>query len=237
MSTEYHKINSLQKRYQDGPLKGQFTGEWVDPVHEYLKDNFWYCREKVDGTNIRLHVQSDPEQIPSEHTDNHLKLTIGGRTDNAQIPGPLLKRLYDLCDVLSPDGGIDPDHNFDRFREVFDEKALLQGVTLYGEGFGAGIQKGGAYGPVDFILFDVKIGDFWLEEKNITDIAEKLGLRRVPYEIDTLAGAIDIVSRHLNFSHLKEGEAEGYVCVPLVPLTNKWGERVVVKVKGVDFPV
>jgi hypothetical protein len=233
--TEYHKINSLQKRHTEGPLKGRFTGEWCDQIYEYLQHNHWYCREKVDGTNIRIHVQSDPEQVAS-HTTNPLKITIAGRTDNAQIPGPLIKRLYGIVGVLSPvDGMVNPDQTFNNFRNVFNDKSLGTGITLYGEGFGAGIQKGGAYGPVDFILFDVKIGDFWLSEGAITGIADALGLRRVPYEIMTLASAISVVSNHELESSLKEGEAEGYVCVPAVPLQDKWGQRVIVKVKGVDF--
>ena len=233
MTTEYHKINSLQKRYTEGPEKGKFTGEWCDPVHEYLKDSLWYCREKVDGTNIRIDFgrnlvqtgQISGVSLWGLNEDEPAKITISGRTDNAQIPGPLLSRL----EALFP---------LEKLTDYFGvpEDVTFKDVTLYGEGFGAGIQKGADYGPVDFILFDVKIGDFWLDEDNITGIAESLGIRRVPYMTASLAEAIRIVAGHILESTLKEGEAEGYVCVPKVPLFNKWGERVIVKVKGVDFP-
>jgi RNA ligase len=240
MTEPYHKINSLQKRYTEGPLKGRFTGEWCDPVHEYLQHNDWYCREKVDGTNIRVSLERNMMQTGQISTltlwglnpEKPVKRTIAGRTDNAQIPGPLLARLEELfpLEKLTDYFGIPEDVSF-------------KDITLYGEGFGAGIQKGGAYGPVDFILFDVKIGDFWLAEENISDIAENLGIRRVPYVTRTLRKAINEVASHSLISWLKVDsagyntrQAEGYVCVPKVPLFNKWGERVIVKIKGVDFP-
>ena len=238
-SPNYHKINSIQKRVLDGPDKGHFTGEWSDPNFEELQDLHWVCREKIDGTNIRIHVQSDPEQSV-EHTDNPLKVSIGGRTDNAQIPKPLLQRLYDLVGILpAVDGMVNPDQTFDNFRSVFDQGALETGVTIYGEGYGAGIQKGGGYGPVDFIVFDVRIGGMWLNEESITGIAASLGLNRVPvYEqIQTLRDAISIVSRGTLLSHWAEyGEAEGIVAIPVSGILDRRGNRIIAKVKGVDFP-
>ena len=55
-------------------------------------------------------------------------------------------------------------------------------VTLYGEGFGAKIQKGGGnYIPngQSFILFDVVIDGWLLQRKNVQDIATKLGIDTV----------------------------------------------------------
>jgi hypothetical protein len=229
VATEYHKINSLQKRHTEGPLKGRFTGEWCNPVHEYLQHNAWYCREKVDGRNIRIDLRKNYTVVADDlgyptyaDPNNSAERFIGGRTDNAQIPAP----LYAVLEELFP---------LDKLVDHFGNESIGTGITLYGEGFGAGIQKGGAYGPVDFILFDIKIGDFWLSEGAITGIAESLGLRRVPYQTMTLSSAISIVSSHELGSSIKEGEAEGLVCVPVVPLFDKWGQRVIVKVKGVDF--
>ena len=60
-------------------------------------------------------------------------------------------------------------------------------ITLYGEGYGGGIQKGGgAYtsktkgGKASFRLFDVFIGETWLDRENVEDIASKLGIKTVP---------------------------------------------------------
>ena len=66
------------------------------------------------------------------------KVTFGGKTDNAQIPAFLYQKLQELFPV-------------DRLRCVFEDSCCL-----YGEGYGARIQKGGGkYIPegVSFILF------------------------------------------------------------------------------------
>ena len=212
----YSKINSIKKRHTDGPLKGQFTDEWAVPEFEYLAENEWVWREKVDGTNIRIRVTS---------VGDYLNLQIGGRTDNAQIPAPLYQRLHDLF------------YNHESmYREAFDEECLLDGVTLFGEGYGAGIQKGGNYGPVDFILFDVRIGDSWMTEESTTDIANKLGLQRVPlYGTGTLNEAIIEVAGGLLVSAWPDVAPEGLVCVPTVPLFDRRGHRIITKVKGCDF--
>ena len=45
-------------------------------------------------------------------------------------------------------------------------------VTLYGEGYGNGIQKGGLYSQKqEFILFDVKINGNWQPRESVEDIA------------------------------------------------------------------
>jgi len=218
----YHKINSIRKRVLDGPDKGHFTGEWSDPNFEELQDLHWVCREKIDGTNIRVHLSSlEP---------GDLSIAFDGRTDKANIPKPLLARLNELFDTVHY-----PQVVFD----TFDQGALETGVTIYGEGYGAGIQKGGNYGPVDFIVFDIRIGHMWLTEESITGISSALGLRRVPiYEnIQTLRDAITIVSRGTLLSHWPAyGEAEGIVAVPTSGILDRRGNRIIAKVKGVDFP-
>jgi len=129
---EYHKIYGPFTRETEGPNRNKVKiGFWSKPEFQYLQDNVWIFTEKIDGTNIRV------------HWDGH-KVVFGGRTDNAAIPAKL----------------------FDHLRNTFLEELFEQAfgdteVTLYGEGFGAGIQKGGGnYGPnQEFILFDVRIGD------------------------------------------------------------------------------
>ena len=53
-------------------------------------------------------------------------------------------------------------------------------VTLYGEGYGARIQKGGGKylaKSCDFVLFDVKIGDWWLRREAVDEIAIERAMR------------------------------------------------------------
>jgi hypothetical protein len=133
----------------------------------------------------------------------------------------------------------------------------LTSVILFGEGYGPKIQGGGKYREdTSFVLFDVKIGDFWLDRTNVDDVAEKLGIESVPViGYGTLHDAINIVSgRHRHefvdrdgrgsFTYLEgdrmkstwgDFEAEGIVARPKVPLFNRKGERIICKIKGVDF--
>lgn len=128
-----------------------------------------------------------------------LAVKFGGKTDNAQIPPHLLGRLQ----YLFP-------------QEKFKE---LPPLCLYGEGYGARIQKGGGnYIPdgCDFILIDVLIDTWWLERENIEDIATKLSLKVVPI-VGT--GNIDEALRRVRegfTSTFGNFQAEGIVLKPRI---------------------
>ena len=144
MFSTYHKIHSLYKR---DPKTGQFfIGQYSQPEFEYLRHNTWLWDEKIDGTNIRVTIE-----------DGALK--IGGRTDRAQIPAHLVTKLYKIFSI-------------EKLNEVFNEQ---DNFILFGEGCGAKIQKnGGAYvpnGDVDFILFDVRVSNWWLRRDDVAGIA------------------------------------------------------------------
>lgn len=134
--TTYHKIQTVFKRNPETNHRTLLENDYSVPEFEFLAQNEWLFTEKVDGTNIR--VIFDGQDI-----------RFGGRTDNAQIPAPLMERLQD------------------RFLDKIDlfKRDFGNGVVLYGEGYGAKIQKvGGNYRPdQDFVLFDVKMHDAWPE--------------------------------------------------------------------------
>lgn len=171
---EYHKIETLYKRDMEGSKK-LMPGVYRDETVESLKDIKWQFTEKIDGTNIGI------------HWDGH-KVHIQGRTERAQIPAFLLDRLNELF------GG---DENEQLFEQTFGETE----VVLFGEGYGAKIQKGGSYIPngVDFILFDVYIpnGDLYLSRDNVEDIAKTFGIDVVPIVLEgTLDDAVEFVKGH-----------------------------------------
>ena len=155
---KYHKIVTVYERDPETKYKYLIEGQFAKPEFEYLAENKWIWTEKIDGTNIR--VMWDGE-----------KIRYGGKTDNAQIPAFLLSVMDDMFPV-------------DVFKDLYPETPLC----LYGEGFGAKIQKKGKEylgNTQSFILFDVRIGDVWLERHNVEDVAEKLGIQVVPiYTID-----------------------------------------------------
>src|ERR1041385_8261579 len=151
---EYHKIQTVFLRDPATKYKTLLEGQYAEPEFEYLANNKWVFTEKVDGTNIRVMVDADG------------KLSFGGKTDNAVIPALLVTRL---------EARFFPKN--DRLREMFPG-----GGCLYGEGYGARIQKGGGnYRPdADFVLFDIKVSCWWLQRSAVEDIAAKLSIDVVP---------------------------------------------------------
>ncbi len=141
---EYHKIQTVFKRDMERNGKTLLEGQWTLPEFEFLANNIWTWSEKVDGTNIRVMLQGGA-------------ITFGGKTDSAQIPAQLVARLNEMFLPLA-----------EKMQETFGCDACL-----YGEGYGAKIQKGGGNyrQDQDFVLFDVKVGDWWLQRANVEDVA------------------------------------------------------------------
>lgn len=205
---EYHKINSVFKRDQK---TGDFIiGNYADSAFEYLAENQWSFTEKVDGTNIR---------VMWNHETKELK--FGGKTDNASMPIFLLNEL-------------DKIFNKEKFLELYSDCSMC----LYGEGYGAKIQKGGGdYIPngQSFVLFDVLIADFWLERSNVEDIGGKLSLKTVPIiGQGTIPEALERCKVGFD-SQWGNFKAEGIVARPLVEFKDRRGNRIIAKVKHRDF--
>ena len=95
---------------------------------------------------------------------------------------------------------------------------------------------GGNYGPTqDFVLFDVKIGEWWLERPNIEDIATKLGLRVAPIIGEgTLLEMVELARKGIT-SQWGNFAAEGIVARPKCELRTRNGERIITKIKTCDF--
>lgn len=204
---EYHKIDTLFKRDMESRKKTLIVGDWSQDVFAYLADNQWEFTEKVDGTNIRVVIADGA-------------VTFGGKTDNAAIPAPLVKRLQE------------------RFLPQTESllAAFPDGGCLYGEGYGAKIQSGGNYRPdQDFVLFDVKVGDWWLQRSAIEDVASRVGVDVVPIiGLGTLHDAVAMARSGFN-STWGQFMAEGIVARPCVELKTRNGNRIITKIKHRDF--
>ena len=219
----YHKIDSIFKR--DKTTNRFIIGDWARGELEFLQDCLWDWTEKVDGTNIRIKLELDP--------DTTVDAEYRGRTDNAQFSKAHAAQL----DALIRDTGF-----HDRAHSTFVEsQAATEPVTviLYGEGYGAGIQKGGAYRPdPGFILFDVLIDNqWWMPTDAVRQIGGDLGLDVVPfYRRMTIADAIEVVETPSAFkSAWPDVQPEGLVGVPAVPLFDRRHRRIITKVKVRDF--
>lgn len=208
---EYIKITTLWGR-EDARPHNMIIGKYAKPEFELLKDVEWTFTEKVDGTNVRVMWDGN-------------RVIFGGKTDNAQLPTPLFYALEALFMGQA---------NEQKFEEIFGKEP----ACLYGEGFGNKIQAvGSQYKPdgVDFILFDVKIGDWWLERHNVEDVAQKLDIKVVPVVLKgTLQEASDMVAKGFK-STLADLEAEGLVGTPSTTLLTRKGERIITKIKHRDY--
>jgi len=121
-----------------------------------VKDNSNYFTNSILVHNTNIRIMWDGQVV-----------RFGGKTDNAQISSFLYDRLTEKFAIQTKFGGI------------FGSNS----VCLYGEGYGAKIQKGGGNyisDGVDFVLFDVKVGDWWLQREDVEDVAKKFNLDVVP---------------------------------------------------------
>lgn len=216
--TEYHKIQTVYLRDPVTKHKTLLEGQFALPEFEYLKDCPWVWTEKVDGTNVRIECGIFRETV-----------SFKGRTDDAQLPATLFSHLSKTFTL-------------DRLLSVFpaNDTEADPIIVLYGEGYGAKIQKGGGHYLADrcgFILFDVRVGEWWLQRGAVAEIAAKLDIPVVAeVGTGTLLEAIELVRKGLP-SQLAEGRtmAEGLVMRPAVELSGRNGNRIVAKIKHKDF--
>ncbi len=220
----YPKIPGPYRRHTEGPNRNQLIiGEWTSPELEMLQNVPWIFTEKIDGTNIRV------------GWDGHA-VSFGGRTERAEIPPKLLAHLQETFT-----------------EELFEQAFGESEVVLYGEGCGKAIQKAGKlYGEdLHFVLFDVRVGNWWLLRDAIEDVAGKFGIPFAPVVIrGSLHKAIQIVEE--GFASYWDGNrtplkwdldrfiehpvfAEGVVGVPECGLLSRSGHRIMVKIKREDF--
>lgn len=211
--TKYPKINTLWKRDENNRyciMPGDFS------CPEFANIKKWHVTEKVDGTNIRIFWDGKT-------------VRFGGRTLNAQIPTHLLRYLMDTFTT-------------ELMGEVFPnievEDAL---VVLYGEGYGVKIQKGGgAYRKdVAFIMFDVKVGEWWLKREDVSEIANKLNIGEVPsiglLSIEQIVGLVEAEFTSKVETADDDKISEGVVVRshPLMLFRN--GDPIMFKLKVEDF--
>lgn len=210
---KYPKINTIWKRDENNNgkiIEGDFSRLEFDNIHN------WHITEKIDGTNIRIHFENKIENPV---------IKFGGRTDEAQIPA----------------------HLFDYLKNTFTIEKLksilvtpdVQCVRLFGEGYGAKIQKGGGLyrKDVGFILFDVWIDGWWLEREDVLDIATKLGIKAVPdLGITDIHSAIEFVKRNPQSRiAVEEKVIEGIVARSSPLMLFRDGTPIMWKLKVRDF--
>jgi len=206
----YHKIQTVWLRDPETNHKTLIEGAWSKPDFSYLSCLPWDITEKVDGTNIRIIWDGS-------------EITFAGKSDNAQLPAPLANYL---------------NQKYLPIKDWFAEK-FPAGVCLYGEGYGGKIQKpmGTKYQEEQkFVMFDIRTPEgLWLERQSVEDIGALISTRVVP----TL-GSMELIDavqmcREGFDSQWGDFQAEGVIARPPTELSNRFGERVITKIKCKDF--
>ncbi len=221
----YPSIETVYVRDQD--TKKLHFGDIRRPEVECV--NNWSLSEKIDGTNIRAIVTRSG-------------IEIKGRTDKADLPKGLPEAVLAAL----------PGH--DRLIEYFTEyrgQELPEGwsVTFYGEGYGAGIQKGGVYSETKrFRVFDLLLGEsWWTDDDEMRRVCAQLGIPTAPLimrdlpenEIPVYKEMLQFIIPHSIVAEEDRGiddvMAEGIVAKPLHVLLDRHGDRVMWKLTFREF--
>lgn len=256
----YQKINTLYKRDAKNVIM-PYAG-FVEPEFEYLRGLKWRAEIKIDGTNMRIEVSKHPVLNGTIVNGVQFEVEYKGKTDNAQIPPKMLKFMQEHFpeDKVLAALGLEKEISIDNWVEHkwTDDDGVTPNYdtipdmyTIYGEGYGCGIQKGGNYikDGVDFRVFDVKVtckyhkGNMQVDEIYLNIgardfIANKLGANIVPfYDYLTIDEAVEVVRKGIvtgmwaNPTLVEEGLVLRTDC----GLLNRQGKRLIVKVKTKDF--
>jgi hypothetical protein len=195
----------------------------------YLRDPETKFKTLLDGqfAEPEFGLLRDAEWVWTEKVDgtnvrviwDGESLEFRGRSDNAQMPPHLLAALRDLFG------------EGERFSKG-------QPITLYGEGYGEKIQKGGNYlvGRCSFILFDAFAG-MWMIRESVEEIAREHRVKVAPVVgRGTLDEMVSFVQSKPRSTIAEEDcEMEGVVARPAVELLSRTGRRVITKLKARDF--
>lgn len=203
----YPKIKNVYER--DPVAKKLVDGHYSTAEFWFLSKCQWVFTEKLDGTNIRVMWDG-------------YRVSFSGRTDNAQINPLLLRKLEET--FSGPDN-----------EELFENEYGKHPATLFGEGIGAKINGGGEYcDGHDIVLFGCVVSGRWRDPRCPAEI---FGVRTVPTAlIGTLDDGVEFVRKMpRSLFALRDRQMEGVIGQPEVPLFDREGDPVMVKIKARDF--
>ena len=259
----YQKIQTVFKRDEKNVIMPY--DELTQPEFEFLRSLPWRCEEKIDGTNIRIEVlhaivgenelgewmspiydEADQLMFPLDQMKGaEFHVYYKGKTDNASIHPKLMQHLQEKypTDVVLAALGLKrfiPKEEFaDHKWQSYEDISKI--YTIYGEGYGAKIQKAGGNYIKDgngFIVFDVKVDDLYLQPSQRNVIAENMGAPVVPFiGMMTLDEAIQFVREgfKIRIAENPDFMAEGLVIRNELGLKTRRGERIITKIKTCDF--
>jgi hypothetical protein len=214
MSRKYLKIDTLWKR-REGKKGAVIPNDYSNPVFPNIK--MWIATEKINGENIRIMYDGSTKTV-----------SYAGKTDDAEI-------FPEIMDYLQEKFSIEKFRALDNFDEDTD-------ITIFAEACHKRILDSYVYLKSDevakVIIFDVKIGKWWLEHNNVISIATHFVVDNAPVRyIGTIEELIKFVVKEQQsvLTYPKEVTFEGIVCTPHPMVLNRDGTPVKFKLKVEDF--
>ncbi len=220
---ELEELNSFTKYGKfSSPFKKDEKFLNTTEMAQQLPNGEWIITEKIDGTNIRI-ILTKPEEGKREIHIASRKLILNKDDKGSKSYLDCIKEV-----------------NLHKIEEYF--KDVDSTVIIYGEGYGAGVQKGGIYSSIkNFRVFDIRIGEAYQDFKYVKKVCIDNQLNIVPI-IDTIKTITyeECINRlkSNNETLIKEGtggKLEGIVYKFEPVLLNKYKERLIFKAKFKDF--
>jgi len=173
-----------------------------------------FAMEKIDGTSGHICWTAAKNKNIARKGD--LRLFSGGSSH---------ERFVELFNV-------------EELREKIEAKCVPSPCYIYGEVYGGKIQgMKKVYGEkLNFVVFEVKLGDSWLSVPNAEDVSKSLGLefvyyKLIPATIEAIDAERDALSEQAKRNMMGDHPREGIVLRPLIEVTMNNGERIIAKHK------
>lgn len=231
-------------------------GEYADPTFKYLNGCLFEGYSKIDGTNSKIcffpstgkiKIGGKTDKASSQSGQFEMLQEIADKIqptlcemfpkDMARF-APVMSTLYNKPSYFDADGN----EVQVKCEGTYQVKLEELPIYIYGEYFGKGIQKcGGRYSDGnDFIVFDIDVQGWWVPKSMRDDYCEQLGLKTVPFiGIKTINEFEQIVAEGFTtkVENVKDNTLieEGIVARPCEPIKDSRGNRIIVKIKHVDY--
>ncbi len=219
-----NEINTFTKYAKfSSPFKKDEKFRNTTELAQQLPVGKWIKTEKIDGTNIRIILTKKDEFQIREILIGSRKLILNQEDKGSKIYFDCIKNV-----------------NLNKLMEYF--KDVDSTVIIYGEGHGAGVQKGGIYSTEkEFRVFDIRIGEAYQNFEYVEKVCIDNQLNLVPMfsDVDEITYN-ECVKTLKNFENtlIKDGSGgrpKGLVYKFEPVLLNKYKERLIFKIKFKDF--
>ena len=199
----------------------------------------WLVTEKIDGTNIRVILNGHLLGDPVLDGPVFASWDVRGRSDDATLPKRFVEEAFPHVSVSLLESALNA-------IEPMRDPERGYAMVVYGEGYGAGIQKGACYSPTkqlrifDVLTFKEGSRSLWRTWNDVVEVARVLGLSTVPVvwaeaslaQVRLCVGDYSRVAQQHGMPPIQQ---EGVVARTDPYLYDYRGNRVMFKLKSKDL--